>query len=106
MNAKLLAILITLLLSIHIGVSAQHTDPQGMKIYQSKCTRCHGEKGTRGFLGARNLRLSKLNDNELYATISEGKRIMPSWKERLTPEQIHSVIRYVKSLRVTDNTNQ
>lgn len=100
MNPKHL-ILIVLLLFESIGAVARQPDPVGRKIYESKCARCHGRDGTRGLLGARNLQTSKLDDKALYETISEGRRIMPSWKEKLTAEEIHQVIRYIKSLRPT-----
>lgn len=101
MNRRSFIIFLALLLCGARYSMAQQPDAAGRKIYESKCAKCHGEKGTRGFLGAKNLRVSKLNDHELYTTISEGKRIMPSWKHKLAPEKIHEVVRYVKSLRTT-----
>jgi cytochrome c6 len=100
MNSKYL-ILAALMLSESIGAMARQPDPVGRKIYEGKCTRCHGRDGTRGLFGAKNLQTSKLDDKTLYETISEGRRIMPSWKEKLKPEEIHQVIRYVKTLRPT-----
>lgn len=102
MNPKYV-ILVALLLSESTGVMARQPDPVGRKIYESKCTRCHGREGTRGLFGAKNLQTSKLDDKTLYETVREGRRIMPSWKEKLTPEEIHQVIRYVKTLRSTHN---
>lgn len=99
MNRKSLSFFLPLLLFTWICARSQPPVPEGRKIYESKCAKCHGENGTRGLLGAKNLQISKLNDNDLYTIISEGKRKMPSWKKKLTTEQIHLVITYIKSLR-------
>jgi cytochrome c6 len=103
MNRRSFTILLTFLLSGVLGSMAQQPDPAGRKLYERQCSRCHGKNGSRGLLGAKNLRISKLNDHELYNIISEGKRIMPSWKEKLAPEQILLLARYVKSLRSAGN---
>lgn len=71
----------------------------GPELFESKCARCHGSDGTKGRWGAINLKYSYISDAELFATISNGRRFMPTWKNKLTPEQIKKVGAYVKSLR-------
>lgn len=75
------------------------SSPEGKPVFEKKCQRCHGSDGTKGMFGAKDLQASRLNDTELFTVISEGRRIMPSWKRTLTQEQINAVIVYVKSLR-------
>lgn len=89
-----------LLLSESIRIMAREPAEDGKAIFEKKCTRCHGSDGTRGLFGARNLQTSRLSDEALYFTISEGRRIMPSWKKKLKPEQINQVIAYIKTLRI------
>lgn len=97
-----LKIIIPLLFIIHsfaVKAQAQQTADDGKLIFEKKCTRCHGSDGTKGYLGAKNLRKSRLDDDGLFATITNGRWIMPSWKRKLTPQQIHAVIVYIKTLR-------
>jgi mono/diheme cytochrome c family protein len=68
-------------------------------LFEKKCATCHGNDGTKGRFGAKNLQISKLNDDELFTTINTGKGIMPKWGKKLTQTQILSVIEYVKTLR-------
>ncbi|HEY9048889.1 MAG TPA: cytochrome c, partial [Ohtaekwangia sp.] len=75
----------------------------GRKVYEQHCVRCHGKDGTRGQFGAKNLQISILSDVELQTIIRNGKRIMPSWKKKLSAEQITLVTDYIKSLRVSVN---
>jgi cytochrome c6 len=79
--------------------SPQTPAPNGKEIFEQKCARCHGNDGTKGLLRAKNLKTSKLSDAEILTTITNGKLIMPSWKKRLTPEQIQQVATYIKTLR-------
>jgi mono/diheme cytochrome c family protein len=75
------------------------TFENGKTVFQNNCIRCHGHDGKLGKQGAKNLQISKLNDNQLLAVISNGKWAMPKWKKVLTPEQLSAVTTYVKALR-------
>jgi cytochrome c6 len=71
----------------------------GKELFENKCAKCHGRDGTKGSWGAINLQYSYISDIELFNTISNGRRIMPSWKKKLTSEEIKNVISYIKILR-------
>lgn len=71
----------------------------GKNIFEAKCERCHGTDGTKGLFGAKNLQTSRLQDIELTAVISKGKRGMPRWEKKLSQAEIESVAAYIKSLR-------
>ncbi|MCD0470350.1 cytochrome c [Flavobacterium sp. JAS] len=71
----------------------------GKDVFEFKCVACHGIDGTKGKWGAINLQRSYLDDIEILKVISNGRRIMPSWKKKLTLEEIKSVILYIKTLR-------
>ena len=71
----------------------------GKEIYETKCIRCHGAEGIKGKWGATNLQTSRLDDKETIQIIQNGKRNMPSFKKKLSEEQINAVKEYVKSLR-------
>ena len=90
----------TILAIVLMNVSfAQQPIPEGKKVFESKCAKCHGKNGGRGFFGAADLRVNRLSDPELLHTISKGKNRMPSWEKRLNAGQIKSVITYIKTLR-------
>jgi mono/diheme cytochrome c family protein len=76
------------------------TPPEGRSIYERNCVLCHGSDGTKGLLGAKNLQQSKLSDSEYLLVVSNGRKIMPAWKKRLTGEEIKEVVKYIKTIKV------
>lgn len=73
--------------------------PDGKVIFENKCARCHGNDGTKGLLGAKNLQASHLPDAELLQVVTKGRRIMPAWGNRLSSQELQQVVHYVKQLR-------
>jgi cytochrome c6 len=71
----------------------------GKAIFEDKCAKCHGEDGTKGKWGAKNLQKSRLADEDLLKIVSEGKNFMPSWKKRLSALELKQVTDYVRALR-------
>jgi cytochrome c6 len=71
----------------------------GKAIFEDKCAKCHGDDGTKGKFGAKNLQKSRLADEDLLKIVSEGKNFMPSWKKRLSAPELQQVTDYVKTLR-------
>ncbi|MEZ2336648.1 cytochrome c [Mucilaginibacter sp. RCC_168] len=102
-NSKIRRWLIPLItiaiLVYHHAAYAQNPPLTGKALFEKKCATCHGNDGTRGRWGAKNLQLSKLDNNELLNTISNGRGIMPNWGKKLSISQISSVIEYIKTLR-------
>jgi cytochrome c6 len=82
-----------------IACQQQPVELNGKVLYETKCAKCHGSDGTKGQYGAKNLRKSRLNDDDLFNAIGNGSWIMPKWKKKLTREQLLSVTAYVKTLR-------
>lgn len=70
----------------------------GKKIYEEKCTLCHGSDGKLGLSGAKDLTQSTLTHDEKVALVMNGKNAMMSFKEQLTPEQVEAVVLYVEAL--------
>ena len=70
----------------------------GKNIFDSQCTTCHGSDGKLGLSGAKDLTLSTLSHEEKVALITNGKNVMKSFKNDLTPEQIEAVTNYVEQL--------
>lgn len=70
----------------------------GRKIYEEKCTLCHGADGKLGLSGAKDLTQSTLTHTEKVDLVMNGKNAMMSFKEQLTPEQVEAVVHYVEAL--------
>jgi len=70
----------------------------GEKVYTAACAQCHGDNGSAGLAGAKDLAASTLKHDDVLYIIQNGKNNMPSNK-KLTPEQIEGVAQYVESLR-------
>jgi mono/diheme cytochrome c family protein len=80
----------------------------GRDVYTAKCVECHGDKGDGNgdeaemydpkpgdFTNARMMK--EMTDGELFWKITEGKKPMPSFKNRLTEEQRWQVVNYIRT---------
>ena len=94
--------MVFLLLQFCVKAKAQDSSVQGKTLFERNCVRCHGKNGAKGFLGAKNLQKSKLRDEQLTEIIANGKQIMPSWKNKLTAEEISVILAYIKTFRGVD----
>ncbi len=77
----------------------------GGTVFKSRCTGCHGSDGkgkaaigTPDFTSAKTQ--SSISDGDIIETISNGRKgtIMPSWKGKLSDEEIAAVAIYLRSL--------
>jgi cytochrome c6 len=92
-----------LLLNAHAG----RADDAGQKLYSSKCAACHGPdgKGETTVGKANKLRdlasadVQKQSDVELTTTITAGKAKMPAYGKSLKPDQIKSLVDYIRTLK-------
>ncbi len=71
----------------------------GDALYKKNCKVCHGNDGARGFMGAKNLKLSNMETGAIIQQIREGKSPMPSFKKKFSEEELTVLADYVKSLR-------
>ena len=81
------------------------------KLFESKCSQCHGKDAKGNVKMAKVLKVDPVNvdltraeavsltSDDLAGIVSKGKNKMPSFKAKLTPDQIQQVIQYVKSLQ-------
>ena len=76
-----------------------YNSENGKTLFTNHCAKCHGDDGTKGRFGAKNLQASTLTVPEYFRIISDGKRIMPSWKKKLSADEINQVITYIQTLR-------
>ena len=83
----------------------------GAKIYAEKCSVCHGAGGKGDGPGGAALNpkprdhtngayMNARTDDQLLEFIRNGKGNMPAWKTVLSDEEIHAVLKHVRSLAV------
>lgn len=95
----LLFIIMTAIGSLAFTAQRRGEPAKGKALFERNCQPCHGADGTRGRFGAANLQKSQMTDEAIIERIENGKRIMPSFKKRFTPEEIRDLAEYVKTLR-------
>ena len=79
----------------------------GPETYKAKCSACHGVNGTGDTMIGKNLKLRSLasaevqnrSDDELFTVISKGKNRMPSFSNKLSPDQIRGLVRHIRLLK-------
>lgn len=93
------------------SAQAQTAAPtSGREIYRVRCAMCHGAlgRGDGSMGGSMNPRPSNLTvqaertaltDATMATTILNGRREMPSFARLLTPQQVDSVVAYVRTLQ-------
>ncbi|MGA2384297.1 MAG: cytochrome c [Gemmatimonadales bacterium] len=80
----------------------------GASLFAKTCASCHGAKGSPSPTMARSMgipdfasgALASIPDSVLKNTIANGKgRMMPSYKSRLTVEQITALVNYIRTFK-------
>lgn len=103
---KLLSLL-ALVLACGLAVAAQAPASKAtVNLYASKCAACHGADGSAAVpagkaLGAHDFHSPEVlnqTDDQLNATITNGKLKMPAFGKQLTPAQIKDLVAYVREL--------
>jgi mono/diheme cytochrome c family protein len=101
------AILIAVALGAVIpATSARAADDATLKLYQAKCSACHGADGSGNTTVGKALKLAdirgpeaqKMSDADITTLIAKGKEKMPANEKTLKPEQIKSLVGYVREL--------
>jgi cytochrome c6 len=83
-----------------------HADDASTKIYQSKCSACHGADGSGNTPAGKALKVVPFNDPDvqkqtdadLMTIIAKGKNKMPGYEKSLKPEEIKGVLAHVRDL--------
>ena len=85
---------------IKIETVADSADPVsvGKALYTDNCAKCHGPGGDLGLSGAKNLKVTKLTDDQQKDIIKHGKGGMSAFAD-LTDDQLNSLVAYLKTLK-------
>ena len=80
---------------------------EAKRVFKQKCTKCHGQDGAGSnygaIVGATNLTdpewQQRVDDKRLVNSIKHGRGQMPAFGEKLTEDQIASLVMYVRTLQ-------
>jgi len=75
--------------------------------YKAKCASCHGAEGKGDTAMGKAMKVKDLasdevqkqSDADLTAIILKGKKPMPGYEGKLTPEQIAGIVKYLRALK-------
>src|SRR5580692_2466677 len=89
----------------HPAAAQTDKDPDGAKLFDQNCSKCHGPDGSGNTaigkaVGAKDLRSAeaqKLTDAQIYTQIDQGKGNMPPFGGTLNKAQIDSLIPIVRA---------
>jgi cbb3-type cytochrome c oxidase subunit III len=91
-------------LSTIFGQEGEEIDAKSL--FEYHCATCHGTDG-RGTKRGRELKAPNFadanwqatkTDKEILDSIINGKNKMPRWSDKLQPEEIHALAKYVRKL--------
>lgn len=95
-----------------IGLAALFTiplfgaDATTQDLYKSTCQGCHGANGKGSVIGKRlgakefsDPDVIKMSNSDLAKIVTDGKSKMPSYKGKLTEDQIKDLVKYVRHLK-------
>jgi len=79
----------------------------GVDLYKSKCVTCHGPDGKGETMMGKKFGIKDLasaevqgkSDSDLKGVISGGKDKMPAYKDKLSSDQIDSLVKYIRTLK-------
>jgi cytochrome c6 len=97
---------IAVLTAFFFADSSNAVPPADASLFKTKCAMCHGADGkAQTAIGKADKipdftspDVQKLSDDELAATITNGKGKMPAYGKTLKPDQIKDLVAYIRSL--------
>ena len=80
---------------------------EAKRVFKQKCSKCHGQDGAGNnygaIIGATNLTdpewQQRVDDKRLVNSITHGRGQMPAFGEKLTEDQITSLVMYIRTLQ-------
>lgn len=99
---KLVVVLFVILVSWPLSAAAE--DDLGAAIYKARCAVCHGKEGipksfAKGAAAFNDEEWKKKSTLEaIEKVVAEGRRKMPAFRNKLSPEEIKAVSAYLKTL--------
>jgi len=91
---KLIATTIAASAALTMGMQTAIAAPDAGAIFKSKCSMCH--KIDKKKVGPAFKDMNK-DIAALKATITNGRKMMPKWKGKLSEEEINAMVEFIKS---------
>src|SRR6202795_791508 len=96
---------VLLFLTFAPSIASAEGTAAGASVFKAKCSTCHGPDGSGNTPVGKSLQtadlrspeVQKKSDAELTESVSEGKGNMPAFKTILTEDEIHAVLKYVRT---------
>jgi cytochrome c6 len=88
------------------SVTMAYAQGTGADTFKTRCAMCHGIDGKANTPAGKAFKAASLrdpmvvnsSDDELFAIVKNGKNKMPSFKDKLTDDQVKAVIAYIRTL--------
>ncbi len=82
-----------------VEINTEDAPVDGALLYLNNCASCHGADGGLGVSGAKDLRQTKMNSEQIQQIIRNGKGDMPPFEQLLsTDKEVEAVQQHVSSL--------
>ena len=96
----------TVLVAVGMLGASVRADDKSATLYKQKCAACHGADGKGDTPAGKSTKVrsladqevAKQSDDELAGVIEKGKNKMPAYGKSLKPDEIKSVVAYIRSL--------
>lgn len=99
----LLPALILILLTNSCSSNSSEKDSSvrtaGQSLYETYCVSCHGTDGKLCVLGAKDLSVSTMSNEQIMEIISNGKSTMTPFGATMTKDEIRQVAAYVQTFK-------
>ena len=85
--------------SLRAQTPAQESSLTTNPVFENNCAKCHGKTAEgRHFAGPSlvSAKVKAATDDDIFNMISNGKHRMPKFSSKLTPEEIHTLVRQIK----------
>ena len=111
-NVRLLASIAAGSFLLSATALAQEVDKKAERAFKAKCASCHGQTGKGDTDKGKELKVEDMSaakyqskkDADLTKAIldgvkADGKEVMPSFKDEITPEQAAALIKYTRTFK-------
>ena len=91
-----------------VGAAVHDSSVDARAIFDEKCAKCHGKDGRAHSLHGKHVHArdltdakwqAEVSDERLFNSINNGRNKMPSFKNKLTEDQIDALVTYVRGLK-------
>jgi cytochrome c6 len=104
-NACALVAGLVIVITMVSSPAAGQGDAAGAVVYKAKCATCHGHDGSGNTPVGKSLQVADLrsdavqskSDAELIQSVTDGKGNMPGFKGNITDDEIHAVVKFVRT---------